>query len=147
MHNNKEALISLHKKQQETTENIRLENWGRWNRAGGNERLDYTTWGEIFSFYLGSPSGETVDEIDAEKIELVITTLDMAGRNGDLPWTELHAFVLRLEYMERSEGNHLPQSERAKHVSRKFKRPCAKRTYRYHLFRAKKAVFALVPDI
>ena len=141
------GIAALARKQAEVTKEMRLVNWGRWNRSGSNPNLDYTTWGEIFSFYLGAPSKQMVNELDAQVIEHVVTTLDMSGRAGEFPWTELYAFVLRLEYMERSDDNQRVQSERAKDVSRKFKRPCASRTYRKHLYNAKRAIFTFIPAI
>ena len=142
-----EGIKSLARKQTKITRDIRLLNWGLWNRTGSNPNLDYTTWGDIFSFYLGEPGGKTINDLDAQLIENVITTLDITGRAGVYPWTELQAFVLRLEYMERAESSQKPQSERAKDVSRKFKRPFATRTYRYHLYNAKRVVFLMITDI
>ena len=142
-----EGLRRLAKAQEEKEQLVRLDNWGRWNRSGATPNLGYATWGEILKFFLGDTSQSlTIDEIDAQKLEYVISTLDVAGRGG-FSWGELWGFCLRVEHMERSSNNQRPIALRAKDVSRKFKRPCAVRTYQHHLQNARRAVFALVEPL
>ena len=134
-------------KLQKDEELLRLSNWGRWCASGGDLVQGYTTWGELLKQFLGEHGNRiTIDELDALKLEFVISTLDMRGRDGT-GLGELWAFCLRLEYVERSTNTQRPQSLRAKHVSRKFKRPCAARTYRKHLYNARKAVFLLAEPL
>ena len=134
-------------KMQKDEQLLRLGNWGRWCRSGNNLVQGYTTWGELLKQFLGEHANRiTIDELDAMKIEYVISTLDIVGRDG-IGWGEIWAFCLRVEHVERSDNQQRPQSLRAKHVSRKFNRPCASRTYRKHLFNARKAVFSLVEPL
>ena len=139
---NKLALKMLKDEQE-----CRLINWGNWARSGSNPGLDFTTWGEVLKQYLGERQNSvTINEIDAMKLEHVISTLDMSGRDG-FGWGELWSAVLRIEYVERHEGQQPAQEQKAKDVSRKFKRPCSSRTYRHHMYNAKRAVFSLVDPI
>ena len=142
-----EGIVKLARKYEKETQEYRLKNWGKWNRSGNNPNLNYVTWGEIFSFYLGSPVIEFIDSNDAQEIEGVITTLDIAGKNGEYPMTQVQMFCLRVEYMERSDKSQRPIEERAKHVRRKFKRPCGKWSYYKHLTNGRNAVFALAKDL
>lgn len=140
------AWSKLHSKQLKIERQARLRNWGRWARSG-NHGLGYSTWAQVLKHYLGDPSrGQTVDELDAEILEHCISTLDLIGRaEGSL--LEVQAFVLRLEYVETPDSRHPAQEQKAKDVSRKFKRPCSTRTYRQHLYNARKAVFTLIGDL
>ena len=94
--------------------------------------------------YWGEPgTGATVaNEIDGAHLAYIISTLDMAGREG-IGIGDLYAFILKIEYIEIAR----PVGERAKHVSRKFSRPCGERTYYYHLAAAKKAVHSFAEPI
>jgi len=142
-----EAVRALARKQQDITNEMRLRNWGNWCRSGSHPGLGYSTWGQILKQFLGEQSRRVmIDELDAQIIEDTISTLDMVGRDG-FGWGHLWAFCLKVEYVERSDSHQRPQSERAKDVSRKFQRPCAARTYRYHLYNARRAVFTLIEPI
>ena len=122
----------------------RLVNWSLFLRHGGIPVLGYTTWPQIMKQFWGEPGNgaATADEIDAMHLADIISTLDVAGRNG-IGMGSLYAFVLRVEYLEVGR----PVGERAKHVSRKFKRRCGERTYYYHLAAAKNAVNAFAEPI
>lgn len=122
----------------------RLINWGRWLRHDQTiRRLGYP-WKSPFVF---SPSkGAAIADLDAEHIEWVISSLDVAGRQG-FGKGMLYAYILRLEFAER-DGDHLPPvGDRAKDVSRRFKRPCGERTYYYHLAAAKRLVAVLAEEL
>ena len=126
---------------------IRLSNWGRYVRSGSHPGLDYTTWGQVLRQYLGEPDNSiTINEIDGQRLEDVISTLDVSGRNG-FGWGELWSAVLRVEYVERPEGQQPAQEQKAKDISRKFNRPCSSRTYRHNLWNAKRAVFSLIDPL
>ena len=141
------GIRALAKKQQDITNEMRLRNWGNWCRSGSHPGLGYSTWGQILKQFLGERSRRTmIDELDAQILEETISSLDIAGRNG-FGWGQLYSFCLRVEYVERHDSMQRPQSERAKDVSRKFQRPCAARTYRQHLYNARRAVFALIEPI
>ena len=137
----------LKKKLNGQEQEVRLVNWGRWHRHDDTlARLAYPTWPQIMRLYWPAPGGPAVAELDAEHLEHVISTLDIAGRGG-FGWGELYAFCLRIEYIERPTDKQRPPSERARFVREKFKRPCAVRTYHHHVQNAKRAVFALAGPI
>ena len=124
----------------------RLSNWGRWNRQRINPQ-SYTTWQQLYSFFFGAAAWRVAADIDAQHLEDVITTLDLASRSGLFKWPRLYCFVLKLEYAERPESKQRPASERAKDVSRKFKRPCAESTYYQILARSKQMLFTFADPL
>ena len=113
---------------------VRLINWGSWLRHDSTfSKLGYPSQAP----FIFSPSkGVLIADLDAAYIEWIVSTLHMSGFERGL----LYAFILKVEYAERSEGKVPHVSQRAKDVSRHFKRPCAERTYYHHLANAKKAV-------
>ena len=113
----------------------RLINWGLWNNTNCYPNLGYPAFVEIMSEYFPSATRINPNEIDAQHIEDVISSLDLAGRGG-IGWGEIWAFVCRLEYIEFER----PRSAKAEHVRLKYKRPCSTRTFRYHLYNAKRAI-------
>lgn len=115
---------------------LRLVNWGLWSRTGGIPNLNYPAWIDIMRDYFPADTRITPDSNDAEIIENVISTLNIAGRRG-MGWGEVYQFILKMEYVEYGR----PQSLKADHVRYKFKHPCSMRTYRYHLHGAKEAVY------
>jgi hypothetical protein len=114
----------------------RLINWGRWLRADNTlKQLDYPS---ACPFVFSPPRGGTLDDLDAEEIEWVVSSLACGGGRG-----ALHAFVLRIEYAERPDGQMPPVQVRARDVARKYKQRCSRSTY-YNLLRdARKAVALL----
>jgi len=122
----------------------RLVNWALFLRHGGIPALSYVTWPQIMKQYWSEPGAHSnvVNEIDGMHLADIISTLDIAGRNGT-GLGDLYAFILKVEYIERGR----PVGLRAKHVSLKFKRPCGERTYYYHLAGAKLAVHSFAEPI
>ena len=129
------SLNKLKRKLEKQEQEARFINWRLWSKTGAMPDLDLTTWDEIFNMVEGRLSA---DEIDAMRIEYIVSTLDIAGRRG-FNLGELWAFCLRVEYLEYGR----PIEERAKHVSRKFNRPCGKWAFYKHLTNGKNAVIAL----
>lgn len=115
----------------------RLINWGLWSKYGGFPKLNYPAWIEIMREYFPADARTMPDDIDAEHIEHVISTLNIVGRRG-LGWGEVYQFILKMEYIEHGR----PQIAKAEHVRHKFKQPCSDRTYRYHFYKAKRAIHA-----
>ena len=122
----------------------RLINWALFLRHGGIPALSYVTWPQIMKQYWDGTDDRATcsDEIDAMYLADIISTLDVAGRDG-IGLGSLYAFILKIEYIEIGR----PVGERAKHVSRKFSRPCGERTYYYHLASAKTAVHSFAEPI
>ena len=117
----------------------RLLNWGLWSNTGGYPNLGIPGYTEILREYFPQVVRISPDAIDAEHIEYVISSLDLGNRNDMIGSGSLYAFVLRLEYIEYER----PRSLKCEHVMRKHSRPCSERTFRYHLYNAKKAVDTL----
>jgi len=115
----------------------RLINWGLWVR-GGMPYLGYPAWTDIWHGYFPSKVHITPDCDDAEHIEYIVSSLDIAGRGG-LGLGDIYAFICRLEYVEIER----PRMAKAEHVRRKYNVPCSERTFRYHLYNAKRAVHML----
>ena len=116
----------------------RLINWGLWNR-GGYPNLGTPAFVDIMSEYFPQAARINPDAIDGEHIEEVISSLDLGNRNGKIGNGTLYAFVLRLEYIEYQR----PREAKAEHVRHKYKRKCSERTFRYHLYNAKRAILML----
>ena len=114
----------------------RLINWGLWAK-GGIPKLGTPAFVEIMSEYFPQDTRIAPDEIDAQHIEEILSSLDIAGRGG-MNWGDVWAFVCRLQFIEIER----PTQAKAEHVRSKFKIRCSERTYRYHLFNARKAVHA-----
>ena len=114
----------------------RLINWGLWSNTGGYPNLGIPGYTEILREYFPQVVRINPCSIDAEHIEYVISSLDLGNRNDRIGMGTLYAFVLRLEFIEYER----PRSLKAEHVRRKHSRPCSERTFRYHLYNAKKAV-------
>ena len=119
----------------------RLLNWGRWLRYDPDmAKLGYP---RKSPFVFSPTRGTMIADIDAEYIEYIVSTLNVSkfGRG------ELHAFILRVEYVEHEES-HMPHaSQRARDVRRRFRLPCAERTYYKLLEKAKAAVDALAEPL
>lgn len=127
----------MRRKLEEDEIDARLKNWGRWLRYDDTlARLGLPTQ----SPWVFSPrKGGMIADLDAEHMEWVITCMYCSG----LDYPHLHAFILRVEYAEHPEGQVPPVSQRAADVRRRFKRPCAERTYYHHLANARRAAFVL----
>ena len=112
----------------------RLLNWGSWLRWDNTiARLGYPT---QCPFVFSPRKGAMVADIDAEHIEWIVSSLHVS----ELPLGVLYAFVLKVEYAERPDKAVPHVSQRAGDVRRRFRRPCAERTYYHHLAKAKRAV-------
>lgn len=119
----------------------RLLNWGRWLRYDSTiARLGYP-WKSPFVF---SPSkGQAIADLDAEHIEWVVSSLACS----DIGRGRLLAFVLKVEYAERPDGQLPAVEQRAKDVSLAWKMPCSRRGYYNLLSQARAAVSALADDV
>lgn len=119
----------------------RLINWGKWLRSDNTyQKLNFPS---KAPFTVEPTRGSTINEIDAEWIAHVISTLAMSN----LGRSDLYAFVLKVEYVD-SSGNKPPHvSQRAADVRKRFKMPCAESTYYKHLSKAKRLVQYLAGPI
>ena len=115
----------------------RLLNWGIWNNRRGLPKFNYPSYVEIMRKYFPADGRFEPDDIDAQHLEDIISTLNVAGRGG-FGWGDIYAFTLKLEFIEFGR----PRESKAEHVRRKFDCPCSERTFRHHLYRAKRAVWA-----
>jgi len=121
---------------------IRLLNWGRWHRADDTYlRLGYPR-GPAFA--LVRTKGRVIADLDAQHIEWVISTMNVSEV---IKWGRLHAFVLKVEYIEHDEKDMPHVSQRARDVRRRFKRRCAESTYYQHLNKARQRVHILADPI
>jgi len=122
----------------------RLTNWGVWSRVGGFPNLGTPAYVEIMKDYFPDKSPKvTPNNADAEHLENIITTMDIAGRNG-FGWGDVYRLILKMEFIEHGR----PQSLKANHVKRKFElKSYAERTYRYHFYRAKQEIYYLADSV
>ena len=131
------------RKMQTQERDFRLINWGRWNRAGNNPNLNYTTWGEMYSLYIANTSGMFIDDIDAQNVEDTVVGLYLGGLNGEYPMTHVWMFCLRVEFMEKAEESQRPAEVKAKYVRNKFQRKCSQWAWYKHIINGRNAVFNL----
>ena len=115
----------------------RLINWGLWNK-GGYPSLGTPAYVEIMRDYFPQRMVKmTPNNLDAEHIEWVVSSLELGARNGKIGGAVgIYPLVLKLEFIEYER----PRELKAEHVRRKHDRPCSERTFRYHLHRAKEVV-------
>ena len=118
----------------------RLINWGIWNK-GGYPLLGTPAYVEIMRDYFPQRQLKiTPNNIDAEHIEYIISSIELASRSGIIEGAvSIYPLVLKLEFIEYER----PRELKAEHIRRKSSRPCSERTFRYHLSRAKQAVAML----
>jgi len=120
----------------------RLLNWGLWSNVNCYPHLGYTAFVEIMKDYFPQATRINPDDIDGQYIEDILTDLNMGGIKG-VGDGQLFRFVCKLEFVEFER----PRESKAEHVRRKMKRPCSERTFRYHLYRAKKAIHTFADPI
>lgn len=120
----------------------RLINWGLWSRFGGIPKLGYPAWIDIMREFFPADCHTIPDDLDAQHIEDIISTLNIAGRRG-MGWGEVYQFILKMEFVEHGR----PQKLKAQHVRGKFKQPCSVRTYQYHFYRVKRAIYYLAAPV
>jgi hypothetical protein len=114
----------------------RLINWGLWNR-GGYPNLGTPAFVDIMSEYFPQQTHIAPDSIDAEHLEYIISSIELGARNDHIGATcSIYPLVLKLEFIEHER----PRELKAEHVRRKYNVRCSERTFRFHLFNAKKAV-------
>ncbi len=114
----------------------RLVNWGIWSKVGGYPNLGTPSYIQIMRDYFPSDDDRiTPNNKDAEHIENIITSLDIAGRRG-LGWGDVYRLIYKMEFVEYPR----PQSAKAEHIRAAFNHPCSERTYRYHWSRAKRII-------
>lgn len=124
----------LKKKLEDDEVSARLINWGRWLRF--DDTLYRLGFPHEAPFVFSPRKGGVIADLDAEHIEWVISSLAVSNiGNG-----RLYAFILKVEYAEKPEGLIGPVSTRAEDVRRRFKRPCAERTYYHHLEKARDTI-------
>ena len=114
----------------------RLINWGLWNK-GGYPNLGTPAFVDIMSDYFPQDTHITPDSIDAEHLEFVISSIELGSRGdilGDV--CGIYPLVLKLEFIEYER----PRELKAEHIRRAHNVKCSERTFRYHLFNAKKTV-------
>ena len=118
----------------------RLINWGVWNK-GGFPHLGTPAYVEIMRDYFPQRQLKiTPNNLDAEHIEYVISTIELASRHGIIEGAVgIYPLVLKLEYIEYER----PRELKAEHIRRRHDVKCSERTFRYHLSRAKQAVHLL----
>lgn len=122
--------------------NMRLVNWGRWNRRDNTyKRLGYPT---RAAFVQAESRGIADAVLDAIHIEDIVRSLHLSG----YPKAVRHAFILKVEYIENPEDQVPDVSIRAADVRRHFKmKTYSSRSYWRHLAMAKTAVRAFAEPI
>ncbi len=119
----------------------RLLNWGRYLRSDDTYyKLDYP---HRCPFVMDPTKGLTVSELDADHIESIVSTFAICG----YAVSEENAFVLKVEYAEKSDCFMGPVEERAHDVRRRYGIKCCVATYYELLKRARVAVNALVEPL
>ena len=114
----------------------RLINWGLWSK-GGYPNLGTPAFVDIMRDYFPQQTHITPDAIDAEHLEFIISSIELGARNDKIGGAcSIYPLILKLEFIEYER----PRELKAEHIRRRHKRPCSERTFRYHLFNAKKAV-------
>ena len=120
----------------------RLKNWGIWGSIGGFTNLDPAEWTDIMKDCFPSSAGLTPNNADAEHLEEKITSLTVAGLDG-FGWGHVFKYIFILEFKQHGR----PQELKAEIIGNKFKIPCSMRTYRSHLYRAKRVLHEFVDPI
>ena len=116
---------------------LRLANWSLWSQTGGYPNLNMPSFVEIMSEYFPADWRDVAYDRDAQHIEDIITTLDIAGRNWD-GWGDVYRLILKMEYLERG----APLEVKTNNVKRRFQfRKYSQRSYERHWHLAKMAVF------
>lgn len=115
---------------------LRMINWGRCMR----DRKTGHGYPRSVPFMAFPVHGWTADELDADRIEEILA----AFRTSEIGLTEIHASVLKIEYLERFENQMNTVAERASDVRRRYKMPCSERTYGRMLWAARKAVWSFL---
>lgn len=129
----------MYDKEAEERVKLRLANWGIWSRIGGFPKLGTPAYVEIMRDYFPSDRVPlTPNNKDAEHIEYIISTMDIAGRRG-LGWGDIYRLIYKMEFVEYPR----PQEAKAQHVRKAFGCKCSGRTYRYHWYRAKRKIHVL----
>ncbi len=119
----------------------RLLNWGRYLRSDNTYyKLDYP---HRCPFTVEATHGETIFELDADHIESIVS----AFATCEFPVSNQYAFVLKVEYAERSDSFLAPVAIRARDVSRRYGIKCSERGYYSMLYMARKAVQAFVEPL
>lgn len=122
---------------------MRLVNWGNWLRWDSTiARLGYP---DQSPFVFSPRRGQMIADLDAIHIEWIVSTMYISRQFS--PMGHLYAFILRVEYAERSDSSARARAHLADDVSRRFKIRCAERTFRHHLLNAKKTLAALAGPI
>ena len=114
---------------------LRLVNWGRYNKLRGIPNLDPPSYVQIMSEYFAQDVFIEPNLADAMHLEHLISTLDMAGRNG-FGDGDIHAYILRLEFIQRER----PRELKVKKYQRDFKTSICDRTYRRYVHAATEMV-------
>ena len=120
----------------------RLINWGLWNNTNCYPHLGYPAFVDIMKDYFPSITRINPDDNDAMHIEYILSSMDVGSRKG-ICWGEIYMFVCRLEFIEFER----PREAKAQHVRLKYQKPCSERTFRYHLYNAKKAIHLFADPI
>ena len=121
-----------------STIETRLVNWGRYNQLRGIPNLNPPSFTQLMSEYIKQDIFIQPDVNDALHLEEVISSLDLAGRSifdeGD---ASMKAYILRLEFIERSRSARQANMER---YQRHYGKSICDRTYRRHYNNAVKMV-------
>ena len=106
---------------------LRLINWGKFNKLRGIPNLDMPSFIEIMSEYFTQDVFIEPNTEDAMYLGDLISTLDMAGRDG-FGIGHRHAYVLDLEFIQRER----PRELKVK-MYKDFDRSICDRTYRRYV--------------
>lgn len=113
----------------------RLVNWGLSHR-GKVVNLDFPTWHQIFSRYVINHDHRiSPDLLDAQHIEDVLISLNLGALKG-IGLGDLYLMVCIQEFINYQS----PRQLKAEYIRRKTGLACSERTFRYHLYNAKRAV-------
>ena len=110
---------------------LRLINWGMFNKLRGIPNLDMPSYIQIMSEYFKQDIFIEPNTEDAMYIDWVISSLDMAGRGG-FGDGDRHAYILWLEFIERER----PRELKVQAFESDYDRSICDRTYRRYVHKA-----------
>jgi hypothetical protein len=122
---------------------VRLKNWGIFNRFGNSIGLGVTSYSQLMSAFIAQDCYISPDINDAMEIGGVISTLDIAARRGDINWGDVYAYVLDQEYRWFDRAYDV----KAEKVRDKFGFPCSEKTFKKHVRVAKITVFFMAQPL
>ena len=126
-------------------EETRLGNWGFWGRLKAYPDLDPATWYSIWNGYIkDSNLTPSVAEQDAQHLEDIIVLMNQLALHnedenpyGAKKWGHVWFTCLMIKYLDPER----PAEAMAKEARMTLRRRCSERTFRYHVQKAREAIF------